>query len=187
MGGPRNRVDVPAGGPHEGTYRGHAGVSKSWNPSRTLSRTITEIEECIPAGEDVLLTVHAYGRGKTSGVEVNLRAWHIWTLRGGKAVRWRSSTPGEKRSKLSVCRSKTLTPTPEPAGYCAGDVAGERGDRAASGRGFQPPGCLGNGGGARSRCRMASGDADIPRRGSDRLPRTRGPPRDDAGLLRGIR
>ena len=25
---------------------------------------------------------------------------------------------------------KTLTPTPEPAGYCAGDVAGERGDRA---------------------------------------------------------
>src|SRR6266568_9539349 len=28
-------------------------------------------------------------------------------------------------------RSKTLTPTPEPARYCAGDVAGERGDRAA--------------------------------------------------------
>ena len=33
-------------------------------------------------------------------------------------------------SKPWGCRSKTLTPTPEPAGYCAGDVAGERGDRA---------------------------------------------------------
>ena len=35
-------------------------------------------------------------------------------------------------SKPWGCRSKTLTPTPEPAGYCAGDVAGERGDRAGS-------------------------------------------------------
>ena len=32
-------------------------------------------------------------------------------------------------SKPWGCRSKTLTPTPEPAGYCAGDVAGERGGR----------------------------------------------------------
>jgi len=31
-----------------------------------------------------------------------------------------------KPSKPSGCRSKTLTPTPEAAGYCAGDVAGER-------------------------------------------------------------
>ena len=34
---------------------------------------------------------------------------------------------GAKPSKPWACRSKTLTPTPEPAGYCAGDVAGERG------------------------------------------------------------
>ena len=38
--------------------------------------------------------------------------------------------PRAKPSKPWGCRSKTLTPTPEPAGYCAGDVAGERGDRA---------------------------------------------------------
>jgi hypothetical protein len=30
-------------------------------------------------------------------------------------------------SKPWGCRSKTLSPTPEPAGYCAGDVARERG------------------------------------------------------------
>jgi hypothetical protein len=37
------------------------------------------------------LLVHpdAYARGKTSGVEVDMRHWHVWTLRDGKAVRWR--------------------------------------------------------------------------------------------------
>jgi ketosteroid isomerase-like protein len=94
---PEIDVQVPAGGLLEGTYRGHADVSKFlesfWD---AFENHHIEIEECIPAGDDVLLTVHAYGRGKTSGVEVNLRAWHIWTLRGGKAVRWRIvNTRGE--------------------------------------------------------------------------------------------
>src|SRR5437763_801209 len=35
-----------------------------------------------------------------------------------------------KPSKPWGCPSKTLTPTPEPAGYCAGDVAGKGGDCA---------------------------------------------------------
>src|SRR3954462_11132493 len=46
-------------------------------------------------------------------------------------TRWfgSSSIPtGTRPSKPWGSRSKTLTPTPEPAGYCAGDVAGERGD-----------------------------------------------------------
>ena len=37
------------------------------------------------------------------------------------------SATASRPAKPWVCRSKTLTPTPEPAGYCAGDVAGERG------------------------------------------------------------
>ena len=49
--------------------------------------------------------------------------------RRGKCVWWGTSTRGPKPSKPWGCRSKTLTPTPEPAGYCAGDVAGERGVR----------------------------------------------------------
>src|SRR5438067_1764773 len=35
-------------------------------------------------------------------------------------------------SKPWGCRSKTLTPTAEPARYCAGDVSGERGPRVQS-------------------------------------------------------
>ena len=46
-----------------------------------------------------------------------------------------------KPSKPWACRSKTLTPTPEPAGYCAGDVAGERGnDHSALRRVSRPAG-----------------------------------------------
>ena len=45
--------------------------------------------------------------------------------------RWSSSGTTMRPSKPWGFRSGTLTPTPEPAGYCAGDVAGERGDRAS--------------------------------------------------------
>ena len=93
---PEIEVEVPPG-LVGGTYRGHAGFSKLlesfWD---AFEEHHIEVEGCIPAGDDVLLTVHYYGRGKTSGVEVNLRDWHIWTLRDQKAVRWRIvNTRGE--------------------------------------------------------------------------------------------
>jgi hypothetical protein len=39
-----------------------------------------------------------------------------------RSVTFAHSRVGMKRSKRWGCRSKKLTPTPEPAGYCAGDV-----------------------------------------------------------------
>jgi ketosteroid isomerase-like protein len=45
---------------------------------------------------------------------------------------------GTRPSKPWGCRSKTLTPTPEPAGYCVGYVAGERGPGTVGVRGVQP-------------------------------------------------
>ena len=41
-----------------------------------------------------------------------------------------SCVRGRKPSKPRGCRSETLTPTREAAEYCAGDVAGERGEAA---------------------------------------------------------
>jgi ketosteroid isomerase-like protein len=87
---PAIEVEVPPGALTSGTYRGHAGFSEFldsfWDAFKDHH---IEIEECIPAGDDVLLMVHYYGRGKASGVEVNARDSHVWTLRDGKAVRWR--------------------------------------------------------------------------------------------------
>ena len=32
------------------------------------------------------------GRGKHSGVETSLELWGVWTVRGGRAVRWQGFT-----------------------------------------------------------------------------------------------
>jgi ketosteroid isomerase-like protein len=58
-----------------------------------------DLEECLPAGDDVVVTVHYYARGKTSGVGVDMRHWHVWTWRDGKAVRWRVLGSRAKPSK----------------------------------------------------------------------------------------
>ncbi len=77
------------GGDNDGTYRGHAGLTEMmaafWGE---FEGRRTEIEEAIPAGSDVVVGVRLYGRGKGSGVEINMPMWHVWSLREGKVVRW---------------------------------------------------------------------------------------------------
>ena len=76
--------------PRVDTYRGHDGFADAlesfWD---SFEDHHIEIEECVPTGDDVVLTVHYFGRGKSSGVEVDMRHWHVWTMRDGKAVCWR--------------------------------------------------------------------------------------------------
>ena len=77
------------GGILSGSYRGHAGLSKAlesfWDP---FDESRISIEACLDTVDDVLVKVHYFARGKASGIEVDLRGWHVWTLREGKAVRW---------------------------------------------------------------------------------------------------
>ena len=87
---PEIEVEGMAGGLNEGTYRGHAGLSKLledfWNQ---FDDRRSEVEECIPAGDNVFTSVLFHGRGRGSGIDVEMRQWQVWTLRDGKAVRWR--------------------------------------------------------------------------------------------------
>jgi uncharacterized protein len=46
-----------------------------------------EAEDYVPAGEFVVVLCRYSGRGKESGVEVDARGAHVWTMRDGKAVR----------------------------------------------------------------------------------------------------
>jgi ketosteroid isomerase-like protein len=46
------------------------------------------VEEVIDAGERVMLCVHDSGRGKISGVPVEMNYFLVWTFRGGKIVHW---------------------------------------------------------------------------------------------------
>ena len=49
----------------------------------------TDAEEWIDAGEDVVVALHVRARGRQSGVPVDQRIWHVWTLRDRKLWRLR--------------------------------------------------------------------------------------------------
>jgi ketosteroid isomerase-like protein len=95
-----------------GTYRGHTGLRKMlaafWD---YFDDPRVQVEECIPAGNDVIAAVHFYARGQTSGAEVDMRRGQVWTLRDGKVVRWRLFA--SKRDALEAVglreRADTLT------------------------------------------------------------------------------
>jgi ketosteroid isomerase-like protein len=73
----------------DGTYRGHAGLAEMLGAFwAEFDEPRIEIEEMIPAGDDVIVSVRFHGRGRRSGVEIAAPAWHVWSLREGKAVRW---------------------------------------------------------------------------------------------------
>jgi ketosteroid isomerase-like protein len=49
----------------------------------------TEVEEWIDAEEHVIAMVRAYGKGRRSGVPVDMVQAHLWTVRDGKLLRLR--------------------------------------------------------------------------------------------------
>jgi uncharacterized protein len=46
-----------------------------------------EAEEFIDAGDSVVVAVRLSGRGRESGVELEMHVAHLWTVRDGKVVR----------------------------------------------------------------------------------------------------
>jgi ketosteroid isomerase-like protein len=50
------------------------------------TRITIEAEEYTPAGENVLVAVRQCGEGSGSGVVTELRYFHVWSFRGGRAV-----------------------------------------------------------------------------------------------------
>jgi ketosteroid isomerase-like protein len=70
-----------------GTRRGRrafAGIRDAYDDVRI------EPEELIDAGGDeVVVIARVTGKGRGSGVEIDWRQGYVWTIRGGKAVRFR--------------------------------------------------------------------------------------------------
>jgi ketosteroid isomerase-like protein len=79
-----------ADGLAQGTYRGHAGLYQLLEDFwRQFYERRAEIVECVARDDDVVVSVRFHGRGKVSGAQVEMWHWQVWTLRDGKAVRWR--------------------------------------------------------------------------------------------------
>src|SRR5690349_20149539 len=74
--------------PDVGTYYGLDGLEKGTREFLTAwERVGMHAHEFIEAGDKVVVLATARGRGKGSGVEAETEFAHVWTMRGGKAIR----------------------------------------------------------------------------------------------------
>jgi ketosteroid isomerase-like protein len=80
----RPRNSLPGAGSYHG-HQEHLAYVKRWLESWDEYR-MTPVE-FIDAGDQVLVIYRAAGRGKSSGIEVESRQAHLWTIRNGKALR----------------------------------------------------------------------------------------------------
>jgi ketosteroid isomerase-like protein len=69
-------------------YRGHDGMRNMVRDRYEAWETMEDdCQELIDAGERVISDVISRGRGRSSGVDVELRHYGVWTIRDGKIVR----------------------------------------------------------------------------------------------------
>ena len=79
---------LPEGGINTGTLRGHQalkGFLESYIDAFESFRL--EPEEVLDADDQVVVFLRVLGRGRGSGLEVDTRPGHVWTMQGDKAVR----------------------------------------------------------------------------------------------------
>ena len=69
-------------------YRGHSGLERWRNTVVDVWESFHgELEELIDAGDNVVTAVMIRGKGKGSGVDVEMRVFQVWTVRDSKVVR----------------------------------------------------------------------------------------------------
>lgn len=74
--------------PDTGTYLGHEGFAEYTRGFlEPWSQITIEAEEIIPAGDSVVVAVLQRGEGDASGAVTEFRYFHVWTFRGGRAIR----------------------------------------------------------------------------------------------------
>jgi uncharacterized protein len=77
--------------PEAGTHRGRDGFERflrSWLESFDDFRV--EPEEIVEHGDRLIAVIRQTGRGAASGIAVDVRVVHVWTIRDGTAVQWQS-------------------------------------------------------------------------------------------------
>ena len=71
------------------TYVGRAGLRQmAIDMDEVWADFRMEVLELIDAGDRVVLVVHAVGKGKASGVEIEMPGAQVMTIRDGRIVHW---------------------------------------------------------------------------------------------------
>jgi ketosteroid isomerase-like protein len=66
---------------HDGLRRWHREWYSAWEDIEN------DLDELIDAGDDVVSVTTQRGRGKASGIDVEVKQWAVWTLRAGRVIR----------------------------------------------------------------------------------------------------
>ena len=66
---------------HDGLRRWFRGWFAAWESVRN------DLDELIDAGDSVISVTTQRSRGQTSGIEVELKQYAVWTVQGGKVTR----------------------------------------------------------------------------------------------------
>lgn len=80
-------ADSPEAGASTGRNRFEAFI-RSW--SESFDELRLEPEGMTVAGDSVIVVLRQSGRGRGSGVELDVRIAHVWRIRDGMAVEWSS-------------------------------------------------------------------------------------------------
>jgi ketosteroid isomerase-like protein len=85
---PEIEVHDRAEAPDPQVYRGHEGVLRSLGVSQAAFDGLDLVpEEFLDTGDHVVVVFRFRGTGRESGVPIDERLAHLWTLRDGRAVR----------------------------------------------------------------------------------------------------
>jgi uncharacterized protein len=79
----------PEPSPDAGTHAGRDSFERffrSWIDS--FDGFTVEPEQVLERDDKLIAVVHQSGRGRASGVQVDARLAHVWTVKDGRAIRW---------------------------------------------------------------------------------------------------
>ena len=87
----------PAKSLEGGTHRGRDSFERfldGWLESFDDFRV--EPERVVERGDELVVVVHQTGTGRSSGLPIETRLAHVWTVADGKAVRWEAVADPEE-------------------------------------------------------------------------------------------
>jgi ketosteroid isomerase-like protein len=94
---------LPEGGLSAGTLRGREALHEFLQSYIEAFESFQLApEEILDAGNRVLVFLRLSGRGRGSGLAVEVRPTHVWTMRDGKAIRVEAFTESEREAALKA-------------------------------------------------------------------------------------
>jgi ketosteroid isomerase-like protein len=82
--------------PWGGEYYGFEGVQQFFGELFRLIDSQLAVEEFVDAGDRVIVIGWTRGQVRATGATFNIRAVHVWTVKGGRAVRFEPSVDTPK-------------------------------------------------------------------------------------------